>query len=69
MVKKLDNINEINTSVLNLKPNDTLIIKIDLDKYDLDEIEQWLRMWEHIFTNNTVTFAPKDVDFLTISNY
>ena len=68
MVKKLDNTNEINFSVLKLKPNDVLVLKVDLDKYDLDELEQWLKVWEQIFPNNIITFAPEDVDFLTISN-
>ena len=68
MVKNFDNINEINSSVLNLKSNDVLVLKIDLDKYDLDEIEQWLKIWEQIFPNNIITIAPKDVDFLIISN-
>lgn len=68
MIKTFENIEALPVHKLNLKPQDALIIKIDLDKYDIYELEQWLKIWQDIFPNNVVSLAPIDVDFVVISN-
>lgn len=68
MIKTFENIEALPVHKLTLKPQDTLIIKIDLDKYDIYELEQWLKIWQDIFPNNVVSLAPIDVDFVVISN-
>lgn len=67
MIKAFDSV-EYLPKKLNLSYNDVLIIKIDLDKYDICELEQWLKIWQDIFPNNVVSLAPIDVDFVVISN-
>ena len=66
MIKIFDNVEYLPKN-LELGHNDVLIVKVDLEKYDLNELEQWLKVWEKFFPDNTIMLAPIDVDFLTIS--
>lgn len=58
---------EIDTGViiskLNIKDNDTIIVTIDLDIFDLNDGVIYLNMLKDIFPNNTILISFKGMEF------
>lgn len=49
-------------SKLNLKEDDTVLVTIDLDKYDLDEAYHISKLMFNFFPNNKVITTFKGID-------
>lgn len=54
MIHYFENKREIEYGVLTLRPNDTLIVKINQDFFDINEAQQILRNIKQCFLKNDV---------------
>ena len=49
-----------------LERGDTLIMFIDMEKYDLEEVSKWFDVLQGQFPNNQVMIVPLESDFAII---
>lgn len=54
MVQYFENKREIEYGALTLKPNDTLVVKINQDFFDIDEAQQLCEMIKQSFPKNSI---------------
>lgn len=66
MVQKLDVVKEsalkVNVYELNLHPGDTLVLQFDLEIFDIDEVQQMLKVWVKAYPQNKVIATFKGME-------
>lgn len=64
MVQKID-IEQTYTPLvyeLNLQENDTLVLQVDQDIFDLGQAQQLLKAWERVYPKNTIMITFKGIE-------
>ena len=68
MVQRINLRDDIHPYHLTISENDTIIIEIDQDRFDIAEAQQIIEMWKREYTKNKIMLTFKGIEVKGVIN-
>ena len=68
MVQRINLRDDIHPYHLTISENDTIVIEVDQDRFDITEAQQIIKIWEEAYPKNKIMLTFKGIEIKGIIN-